>query len=173
MYFRFGKAAYSCDANGNLVKEGYRGDYVEYSYDYENRLISARNLTRNDKLFGGEHPFTGTITYTYDALGRKIGKETAPANINRVMVSGYYYEGLSTDILAEYENEIWDLQQYRQSKKHTAGQIPGGQVNYFNEYYYGNGLIAFTNMDHPNPWYQQRDINFYHKDALGSIYLAP
>ncbi|HHU92038.1 MAG TPA: RHS repeat protein, partial [Halanaerobiaceae bacterium] len=53
---RAGKRTYSYDANGNLIKEGYGGDYVEYNYNYENRLIKASNLSRNDKLFGGEHP---------------------------------------------------------------------------------------------------------------------
>ena len=42
-------------------------------------------------------------------------------------------------------------------------------MKYFNEYYYGLDLIAFNNMNHPNPWYINRDINLYHKDALGSI----
>ena len=42
-------------------------------------------------------------------------------------------------------------------------------MKYFNEYYYGLDLLAFNNMNHPNPWYINRDINFYHKDALGSI----
>ena len=166
---RAGNRTYSYDANGNLIKEGYGGDYVEYSYNYENRLIKASNLSRNDKLFGGEHPFTGTITFAYDALGRKVVKELAPANINRVMINGYYYDGGGVNILAEYEDEIWDINQYRLGKKNTTGQIPGGQVKYFNEYYYGLDLIAFNNMNHPNPWYINRDINFYHKDALGSI----
>ena len=71
--------------------------------------------------------------------------------------------------MTNFLSEIWDINQYRLGKKNTTGQIPGGQVKYFNEYYYGLDLIAFINMNHPNPWYINRDINFYHKDALGSI----
>lgn len=164
-----GERTYSYDDNGNLVKEGYKGDYVEYSYNHENRLIMASNLSRNNKLFGGEHPFTGRIEFTYDALGRKVGKELTPANGARIETNGYYYDGRGTNILAEYEDEVWDINQYRQGKKNATGNIPGGQTKYFNEYYYGRGLVAFNNMNHPNPWNIRADINFYHKDALGSI----
>ena len=37
------------------------GHYVEYSYSYENRLIKANNLSRNDKLFGGEPPLQALL----------------------------------------------------------------------------------------------------------------
>ncbi len=41
--------------------------------------------------------------------------------------------------------------------------------NYLNEYNYGNGLIAFNSRNNPNPWNIRPDVNFYHKDVLGSI----
>ncbi|MFW6281925.1 MAG: hypothetical protein ACOC1O_03930 [bacterium] len=32
------------------------------------------------------------------------------------------------------------------NRKDSNGNIPGGQVKYFNEYYYGNGLVALNTM---------------------------
>ncbi len=61
------------------------------------------------------------------------------------------------------------MKQYHKGKKNGNGNIQGGQIKHFNEYYYGNGLIAFNSMNNPNPWNIRPDVNFYHKDVLGSI----
>ena len=166
-----GARSYEYDRNGNLIKDGYKKNYAEYQYNYENRLLQASNLSRDNKLLGGEHPFSGTIDYTYDALGRKISKKLTPNHGNRVMFSGYYYDGRGTNVLADYEDNVWNMKQYQNSKSNGRGNgnIQGGHRKYLNEYYYGNGLIAFNNMNNPNPGYMSQDMNFYHKDVLGSI----
>ncbi|MBO7586933.1 MAG: hypothetical protein J6T13_07115 [Bacteroidales bacterium] len=64
-----GASAYApqYDANGNLTQD----DSHSYSYDFENHLISVDNGS--------------TATYAYDALGRRIRKQTGSTMVN------YYY----------------------------------------------------------------------------------
>ena len=57
------------DDNGNLIQD----DQHSYTYDFENHLISVDN--------------GNTATYTYDALGRRIRKQTQSGVVN------YYYAG--------------------------------------------------------------------------------
>ncbi|MFW6016618.1 MAG: RHS repeat domain-containing protein, partial [bacterium] len=165
-----GARTFEYDKNGNLIKDGYDGNYANYQYNYENRLIKASNSSKNNKLFGGEHPFKGTIEYNYDALNRKSKKKLTPANGSRVEISGYYYDGSGTDVLAEYTDKVWNMKQYQNSiSNNNNSNIQGGHRKYLNEYYYGNGLAALNSMNNPNPWYMPQDVNFYHKDALGSV----
>ncbi|MEJ6950983.1 RHS repeat-associated core domain-containing protein [Natronospora cellulosivora (SeqCode)] len=164
-----GNREFHYDANGNLLREGYDGNYAEYQYNYENRLTKVSNLSNNHKLFAGEHPFTGTIEYSYDALNRRISKELTPGDGGRIEISGYYYDGRSHNELAEYQDEVWNIQEYRKGKKDSPTNIPGGQIKYFNEYYYGNGLAAYNTIKDPNPWHMNSELYFYHKDGLGSM----
>lgn len=57
------------DANGNLTQD----DHHTYTYDFDNHLISVDN--------------GNTATYTYDALSRRIRKQTQTGVVN------YYYAG--------------------------------------------------------------------------------
>jgi hypothetical protein len=59
-----GNAAVSYDAKGNLTKDD-QGQ--TFAWDVENRLLSAANLKQNQGV---------SATYGYDALGRRIRKET-------------------------------------------------------------------------------------------------
>jgi YD repeat-containing protein len=61
---------YQYDDNGNLTRKTLlaTGNYTQYSYDAENRLIQGRGIR------GGESPRHHDITYRYDGLGRRIEK---------------------------------------------------------------------------------------------------
>ncbi len=56
-YNQVNSQVYSYDGNGNLTDDGPNG----YTYDVENRLTSAQNVSHNS-------------TYAYDGLGRRISK---------------------------------------------------------------------------------------------------
>ncbi|MFH1146225.1 MAG: RHS repeat-associated core domain-containing protein [Pseudomonadota bacterium] len=70
-YTSVGGTALTCDANGNLVSDGVN----TYSYDYDNRLVQVVTPAE-------------TVTFTYDALGRRISK-TSSAGTTRYIYDGY------------------------------------------------------------------------------------
>ncbi|MFH1146227.1 MAG: RHS repeat-associated core domain-containing protein [Pseudomonadota bacterium] len=70
-YTSVGGTTLACDANGNLVSDGVN----TYSYDYDNRLVQVGTL--------GD-----TISFAYDALGRRISK-TSLAGTTRYIYDGY------------------------------------------------------------------------------------
>ena len=80
-YGTVGGISYSYDDNGNLTNIN-DGQY-EYIYDYENRLIQAKNNSQT------------VATYSYDFAGRRITK-TADSTTTK-----YYYDG--GQVIAEYE----------------------------------------------------------------------
>jgi RHS repeat-associated protein len=71
-YTNIAGTGYNYDLNGNFT--GDAGGQKNYSYDYENRLKSGYIVSVN-------------YTYTYDALGRWVGRQWAGA------WSRYYYAG--------------------------------------------------------------------------------
>lgn len=81
----------SYDLNGNLQSN----DGWTYSYDYENRLISATNGTT-------------TANYKYDAFGRRIEKQSTVDSQQTVVK--YIYDGDS--IIAEYNSSGNLLRKY-------------------------------------------------------------
>jgi len=160
-----------------VIKEGFDGDYAEYSYNYENRLIQAKNLSENQHIFGGNEPFPGTVEYTYDALGWKVEKEVDPAHGyshgNMVEVTGFIYDGAGINILAEYEKEVRssDGGHYR-GNNYSNHFDRRDNINYYNEYYYGNGsLVAVNNISHPGIRWQRPEVSYYHQDVLGSVVM--
>ncbi|NLY74295.1 MAG: hypothetical protein GX075_03235 [Firmicutes bacterium] len=67
-----GNRTYQYDPNGNLIKEVLGKSHIDYQYNYENRLVKFE-----DKI---KHPMNcwrekETVTYSYDALGRRVKKE--------------------------------------------------------------------------------------------------
>ncbi|MFO0700131.1 MAG: RHS repeat-associated core domain-containing protein [Nitrospira sp.] len=83
--------AYQYDDNGNLTRKTLlaTGNYTQYTYDAENRLVKVE-----DFLAGASTP-AFTSTYRYDGLGRRIEK-VADGQTKR-----YIYDG--EDILLEYD----------------------------------------------------------------------
>jgi RHS repeat-associated protein len=60
---------FSYDANGNVVNEYVGTKILTFAYDFENRLTSAQVVTPPSL---GHPPTQTTVTYKYDALGRRI-----------------------------------------------------------------------------------------------------
>jgi uncharacterized protein RhaS with RHS repeats len=60
---------YQYDDNGNLTRKTLlaTGNYTQYTYDAENRLIKVED-------FAAGNPPPATSTYRYDGLGRRIEK---------------------------------------------------------------------------------------------------
>jgi RHS repeat-associated protein len=83
--------AYQYDDNGNLTRKTLlaTGNYSQYTYDAENRLVKVED-------FAAGNPTPAAIsTYQYDGLGRRIEK-VANGQTRR-----YVYDG--DDILLEYD----------------------------------------------------------------------
>ena len=82
---------YQYDDNGNLTRKTLlaTGNYTQYTYDAENRLIKVE-----DFVAGNPTPAV-TSTYRYDGLGRRIEK------VANGQTKRYIYDG--EDILLEYD----------------------------------------------------------------------
>ena len=85
-YNTVGGNALTYDAAGNLTtdKDGYK-----YTYDYENRIINIKNSSDTD-----------IVTYTYDALNRRIKKTDHITSSN---TRTYYYSD-NWQVLATYDS---------------------------------------------------------------------
>ncbi|MBK9112495.1 MAG: hypothetical protein IPM88_12670 [Nitrospira sp.] len=83
--------SYQHDDNGNLTRKTLlaTGNYTQYTYDAENRLIKVEDFA------AGNPTPAFTSTYRYDGLGRRIEK-VANGQMQR-----YVYDG--EDILLEYD----------------------------------------------------------------------
>ncbi|MFH0790479.1 MAG: RHS repeat-associated core domain-containing protein [Candidatus Omnitrophota bacterium] len=82
-YTKVSEADLTYDANGNLTNH----NGWTYTYDYENRLISATNGTT-------------TAAYTYDPFGRRIQKEVTQNS--QLTTQNYIYDG--DQVIAEYDS---------------------------------------------------------------------
>ena len=83
--------AYQYDDNGNLTRKTLlaTGNYTQYTYDAENRLIKVEDFA------AGNPTPAFTSTYRYDGLGRRIEK------VANGQTKRYIYDG--EDILLEYD----------------------------------------------------------------------
>jgi len=81
---------YQYDDNGNLTRKTLlaTGNYTQYSYDAENRLVKV------EEFAAGNPTAITTSTYRYDGLGRRIEK------VANGQTTRYIYDG--EDILLEY-----------------------------------------------------------------------
>ncbi len=112
--------SYTYDLNGNLTSDGTNS----YTFDDENRLVSATTPTATN------------ITYQYDSLGRRIGKNVDGA------ITKYMYDGVR--VIAEYDGSESLLAKY----VHGIGidEVLRMTRN-GNEYYYHlNGLGSIANI---------------------------
>jgi RHS repeat-associated protein len=87
-------AGYLYDSNGNMISKADSSGTTQFASDFENRLIQAVT------------PSTGSVTYKYDALGRRI--QTAPSN---GASTNFTYDGqdvaqdkTSAGVITEYLN---------------------------------------------------------------------
>lgn len=83
--------SYQYDDNGNLTRKTLlaTGNYTQYTYDAENRLIRVEDFA------AGNPTPAFTSTYRYDGLGRRIEK------MANGQTTRYIYDG--EDILLEYD----------------------------------------------------------------------
>jgi len=109
--------AYQYDDNGNLNRKTLlaTGNYTQYSYDAENRLVKV------EEFAAGNPTAITTSTYRYDGLGRRIEK------VANGQTKRYVYDG--EDILLEYDGTN-TLQQRKGvgSLFLTARQVAGRRV---------------------------------------------
>ena len=130
---------YTYDDEGNLIQKTHKTSKAttKYDWDIENRLIQVTKHETEDAL-----P-SETITYAYDALGRRIEK-----NING-NIKRYVYD--SEDILMEFNGENF-FQKF---------------------YLHGLGIDDPLAMieDNTDTREDTEDLkaHYYHKDGLGSI----
>ncbi len=139
-----GKARYDYDKNGNLIKKTETTILPDkplttlYIYDFENRL------TRVEIRFG---PAVVTTTFSYDPLGRRIGKKTTgtAGPLNGTDTRTYLYDG--PNILLEYRDT----------------DILGADFTGTTRYLHGPGI------DEPLSLTRNGATWYYHSDGLGSI----
>lgn len=139
-----GKARYDYDRNGNLIKKTETTLLPDkplttlYGYDFENRL------TRVEIRFG---PAVVTTTFSYDPLGRRIGKKTTGTAglLNGTDTRTYLYDGPNI-LLEDRDTDI-------------LGADFTGTIRYL----HGPGI------DEPLSLTRNGATWYYHADGLGSI----
>ena len=124
--------SYQYDDNGNLTRKTLlaTGNYTQYTYDAENRLIKVEDFA------AGNPTPAFTSTYRYDGLGRRIEK-VANGQMQR-----YIYDG--EDILLEYDGA--NVLQARYTHGPTADEpiaVTKGGNTFF---YHADGLGTVTEL---------------------------
>ena len=172
-----GERKYSYDANGNLVKEQLGDLSAEYEYNYKNRLVRARNNSNYPHFFNSGRPFKGEVRYKYDALDRKIEKTVDPLRGAWQETQRYMYDGKSHNMIEGYEMRV--RRKGNNDRGRGKGHGNAGKMNKISEYYQAEGkMVAMNYFKHPkigNGWWPKhpnKGLNFYHKDALGSVVMT-
>ena len=124
--------SYQYDDNGNLTRKTLlaTGNYSQYTYDAENRLVKVEDFV------AGTPTAAFTSTYRYDGLGRRIEK------VANGQTKRYIYDG--EDILLEYDGS--NVLQARYT--HGPGidepiAVTKGSSTYF---YHQDGLGSVTDL---------------------------
>ncbi len=146
---------YEYDATGNQTKKTIKtsGNFTQYTYDAENRLIQVETVT-----VGNPTP-TSTATYRYDGLGRRIEK------VANGQTTRYIYDG--EDILLEYDGA--NVLQARYT--HGPGidepiAVTKGSATFF---YHQDGLGSVTDLTDS----AGATAKSYSYDAYGNILESP
>jgi RHS repeat-associated protein len=94
--------SYGYDANGNLISDSQpNGNSVQYTWDFENRLAQA---AMNSSLG------STTVTYKYDALGRRIQRATLPGEGGEELLGGGPTSfGVTTNFTYDGQDVVRDL----------------------------------------------------------------
>jgi RHS repeat-associated protein len=111
-----GTSTYSYDSNGNMVySEDPNIGASEYNHNRENRLV---RYDRDD--------FPGDVSYTYDALGRRIMRTDPQGNKVR-----YWYDGLGILLTKEKPSgaSAWRTKQVYTLKQAALGHIISERTN--------------------------------------------
>ncbi|MFO0697905.1 MAG: RHS repeat-associated core domain-containing protein [Nitrospira sp.] len=147
--------SYQYDDNGNLIRKTLlaTGNYTQYTYDAENRLVKVE-----DFVAGNPTP-AFTSSYRYDGLGRRIEK-VANGQTRR-----YIYDG--EDILLEYDGTNTLQARYT----HGPGidepiAVTKGSATFF---YHQDGLGSVTDLTDS----AGATAKSYAYDAYGNILESP
>ena len=130
---------YTYDDEGNLIQKTHKTTKAttKYAWDIENRLIQVTKHESEDAL-----P-SETITYAYDALGRRIEK-----NING-NIKRYVYD--NKDILMEFNGENF----FQKFYLHGLG--------------IDDPLAMIEDNTDTREDTEDLKVHYYHKDGLGSV----
>ncbi|HRB17853.1 MAG TPA: RHS repeat-associated core domain-containing protein [Nitrospira sp.] len=147
--------SYQYDDNGNLTRKTLlaTGNYTQYTYDAENRLIKVEDFA------AGNPTPAFTSTYRYDGLGRRIEK------VANGQTKRYIYDG--EDILLEYDGTSTLQARYT----HGPGidepiAVTKGSSTFF---YHQDGLGSVTDLTDSTG----ATAKSYAYDAYGSILESP
>jgi RHS repeat-associated protein len=147
--------SYQYDDNGNLIRKTLlaTGNYTQYTYDAENRLIKVEDFV------AGNSTAAFTSTYRYDGLGRRIEK------IANGQTRRYIYDG--EDILLEYDGTNTLQARYT----HGPGidepiAVTKGSSTFF---YHQDGLGSVTDLTDS----AGATAKSYAYDAYGTILESP
>jgi len=107
-------SSFGYDGNGNLVSKAGAGGNGAYAWDYENRL-------KQTTLVGG-----ATVNYSYDALGRRIQRNTSSGSTTR-----FVYDG--TDVVRDLDGNGATIADYLNAPSidNKLRQTVGGFASYF------------------------------------------
>jgi RHS repeat-associated protein len=123
---------YTYDLNGNLTRKTLlaTGNYTQFTYDAENRLVKV------DEFAAGSSTPGATSTYRYDGLGRRIEK------VGNGITRRYVYD--AEDILLEYDgaNVLQARYIHGPGIDEPIAMARGG-ANYF---YHQDGLGTVTEL---------------------------
>jgi RHS repeat-associated protein len=180
-----GSNSYSYDANGNLTQKIDSSGTWAYSWDYENRL---KQVTRPDST---------TVSYTYDALGRRIQRsKSAGGSTNFIYDGSDVIRDINSDgSTVEYLNGSGIDNKLRQTS--SAGTVyftqdhlgstraltdgSGNVVESINYDSFGNGASSLTRYGYTgrewdadsnlyyyrNRWYDPQAGRFISEDPIG------
>ena len=91
-----GLTNYQYDDNGNRVKMNGPQRAIDYSYDFENRMVGAQTY---NVLKRKNNP-DATLDFIYDGLGRRRERGIVEKGVRKT--ADYLYDGLGYDMLAQY-----------------------------------------------------------------------
>jgi RHS repeat-associated protein len=121
-------ASFTYDANGNTLSKTNASGTTQYAWDFENRLTSA--------VLPGT---SGTVTFKYDAFGRRIQKVFSQNSTTTV--TSYLYDG--SDSLEEIDASGNELARYTQG---VGIDQPLAEQRASTGYYQQDGLGSVTSL---------------------------
>lgn len=137
---------FTYDDNGNRISMSGPTRAIDYSYDFENRLVAA---TTFDVLNNNKQQLDATLNFKYDGLNRRVERSIMEKGVRKS--GNYLYDGLGYDLLAQYVNPgaPQTTHYYRDplqvlSRQEIQGK--GAGLNYFYHYDGLGSVSAWTNQ---------------------------
>ena len=142
------------DENGNLNSRSSASGQLQYQYDYADRLVSVLDLT------------TGTpqevASFTYDALGRRIGKNTRPLLSLATVTARYLYDSPSAGDCDDGDSRVIE--------ERVDGTV-------FQIFCWGSNLRSIGDLDRDGrpdlvAAIGNGQLRYFHSDELGNVLAA-